>query len=81
MDIDETRLTSFVDIATNLYTKFGITPPYQLDGLDYSQDRSELKVESFVDAGNKIPFVATVTKTEIFVEYATGETQTMHLAD
>ena len=81
MDIDETRLTSFVDIATNLYTKFGITPPYQLDGLDYSQDRSELKVESFVDAGNKIPFVATVTKTEIFVEYSTGETQTMPLAD
>jgi arylsulfatase A-like enzyme len=81
MDIAETRLTSFVDVATNLYTKFGITPPYELNGLDFSEDRTEVKVESFIDAGNRIPFVATVTKTEIYVEYSTGETQTIPFAD
>ncbi len=81
MDIDESRLTSFVDIATNLYTQFGVTPPYELDGLSYQQDRTDVTVESFQTDGGKIPFVATVSKTEISVEYATGETQTIPLLD
>ncbi len=79
IEIEEERLTSFVDVATNLYYELDLLPPYPLDGLGYELNRDSVLVESYYDGEGKIPFIADVSRDLIDVHYLTGETQKIQL--
>lgn len=79
-NIRKRRLTSFNDIVKEYYKLYDLKETvYALDGEDFSIHRRKIIVEQLVPGEKKIPFIATVTRRDIRVKYATGEKQHISL--